>query len=519
MRGRLVTRAGALLLGASLVAAACGGGGSIQDAGNTTVPPATTAPAPDGDNGDNGDGDGSTTSTPAETTPTPTTEPTPLDDLPPCPVEALDDVTGTVEVTFWHGMTSDLEVALRTLTDRYNASQSKVRIVLQNQEGYEQALDKFLLSGSGARPDMLQSPEYSLQVLRDEEAFIPVGACIEAEGYDVSTLLPAAMNAYQTEGVQWSMPFNVSNPILYYNKKAFADAGLDPEVAPASLEELRDVSQALVDADAVSFGLALDTNFDSGGGWFIEQWFAKAGEFYADNQNGRAAPATRVLFDGPAGAELYGYLQALVNDGLAVNVGDNASGQDTFLKIADPQQPAAMTIGTSAALGTVLNAIAAGLASAVGITDDDLGVGPMPGPGGNPGVLVGGASLWIVDGKGDQKAAAVWDYIKFLLTAESQSEWAAATGYVPVNEGALELEPLATTYGDDARFRVAYDSLLATPDVPTAVGPLLGPQREIRGLTSRALAAVFQGADPATALAQAAADANSLIANYNALRN
>jgi sn-glycerol 3-phosphate transport system substrate-binding protein len=109
----------------------------------------------------------------------------------------------------------------------------------------------------------------------------------------------------------------------------------------------------------------------------------------------------------------------------------------------------------------------------------------------------------------------VWDYIKFMLSAESQSQWAAATGYVPVNEAAVEVEPLVTTYAEDPRFKVAYDSVLNTPDVPTAVGPLLGPLREVRLLTADALAAVFQGADPASALSGAAARANALIEEYN----
>lgn len=493
-------RALPLALAATVAVAACSGGGSIQEAGNTSAAPTTASPGTGGE------------TNPSQVA---TTTTTPLSELPACPVDALDNVTAPVEVTFWHGMTSNLEAALTSLTNRYNASQDKVKIVLQNQGGYEQAFDKYLQSSQGSRPDMLQSPEYTLQQLRDTDSFIPVAACIEASGFDTSTLLPAALNAYSMEGVQWSMPFNVSNPLLYYNKQDFVAAGLDPEQPPKTLDELREVSQAIVDSGAASFGIALDTNFDSGGGWFIEQWFAKAGEFYADNQNGRAAPATRVLFDGPAGVEFYSYLQSLVQDGLAVNVGDNASGQDQFLKIADPQEPAAMAIGTSAALGTVLSAVAGGLAPGIGV--EDIGIGQMPGPNGSPTVLVGGASLWIVADKGDPQAAGAWDFIRFLLSPEAQSEWAEATGYVPVNEAALEVEPLASAYRTDPRYRVAYDALLATPaDEPTAVGPLLGPMRDVRVLTSRALAEVLQGGDPSQALARAAEQANSLIAQYAA---
>ena len=71
-------------------------------------------------------------------------------------------------------------------------------------------------------------------------------------------------------------------------------------------------------------------------------------------------------------------MQQLMHDGLAVNVGDNPSGQDVLLKMADPAEPAAMGITTSAGLGTVISVTDAGLIP--GITSSDIGVGPMPGP-------------------------------------------------------------------------------------------------------------------------------------------
>jgi ABC-type glycerol-3-phosphate transport system substrate-binding protein len=173
-----------------------------------------------------------------------------------------------------------------------------------------------------------------------------------------------------------------------------------------------------------------------------------------------------------------------------------------------------MTIGTSAGLGTVLAAIAAGIAPNVAV--EDLGVAPMPGPNASLTVLVGGASLWIPADKGDEKAAAAWDFIQYLASAETQSAWASATGYVPMRDDAVALDPLKSTYTNDPRFRVAYDSLVATPDEPTAVGPLLGPQRDVRVLTSRAMATVLDGGDPQAALTDAATRANQLLADYQA---
>ena len=285
-------------------------------------------------------------------------------------------------------------------------------------------------SSQSSRPDVVIFPEYVVQQTADSDSVIPIGACLEASGYDTSAFQPSTLTAYSTGGVQWGMPFSVSNPVLYYNKMVFEAAGLDPDDPPSSLEEVRQYSQQIVDSGAASFGIAVDSGTDSGGGWFLEQWFANAGELYADNGNGRLAPATRVLYDGePPGVELLTFVQQLINDGLAFNVGDNAGGTDTFFKLADESAPAAMTIGTSAALGTVIAALGGGLIP--GLTVDDIGVGPMPGPGPTPTALVGGNALYIVKDKGDEKAAAAWDYITYAVSPEAQSQFVTDTGYAP----------------------------------------------------------------------------------------
>ncbi len=401
---------------------------------------------------------------------------------------------------------------MQKLADAYNASQSKVKVTLI-EASYEQTIDKYLQAGQGSRPDLVQMPEYMVQTIVDTQSVVPVEACIKSSGYDTSAFLPTVLDAWATQGVQWSMPFNISNPVLFYNKKMFAAAGLDPEKPPVSLDEMRADSEAIVNSGAAKYGLALDSNFDSGGGWYLEQWFAKAGEFYADNQNGRTARATKVLYDSPTGRSLLTFLQSMIQDGLAYNVGDNTGGFDNLLKLADSAEPAAMTIATSAAIGPVINILGGGQFPQ--IAADDVGVAAMPGPDGKPGALVGGASLYVVDSGDDVRTAAAWDFITYLTAAQQQSQWSSATGYVPVRTDALTLDPLKTTLATDPRFSVAYDQLLSSPDLPTSVGPVVGPLREVRTVTAQAVAAIFGGADVASSLTAAAQQADALIADYN----
>ncbi|MCW2800927.1 MAG: putative transporter substrate-binding protein [Aeromicrobium sp.] len=519
-----------VLVAGAVTAAACSSGGkSLDNAGipdkttASTVAPSSTAAATTlapgetvatGETVAPGATDASVDTTPAETAAPVTTVPTLLSTLPKCDVSVLDSASasGPVNITFWHSLSDANGVALQALTDQYNSSQSKVHVDLQFQGGYDVTIDKYLQSDAANRPDMVQMPEYMVQQMVDTKSIVPAQACEESAGYDTSAFLPSGLQAYATSGVQWSLPFNISVPVLFFLKPTFVKAGLDPANPPQTLDDLLTASKQIVSSKAATYSIALDSDFDGGGGWYVEQWLAKGGNYYADNDNGRSAPATKVLYDGPEGVALLTYLKSLVTDGGAVYVGDNASGTDALLKLADATAPAAMTISSSASLGPVFSALGSGLIP--GITAADVGVGFMPGPKGGLGGIVGGNSLYIVD-KGADKAAAVWDFMTYLDSAQSQSTFAAATGYIPVRSDALDLDPIKSTYVNDPRFKVAYDQLLGSADEPTSLGPVIGPLEQVRKVTATAVADVLTGGDPQTALTTAAQQADDLITNYN----
>ena len=275
-----------------------------------------------------------------------------LDTLPNCPTEALAAATGPVELTFWHGMNGPNADELQKLTDAYNAGQPKVHVTLI-EGSYEQTIDKYLQAGQGNRPDLVQMPEYMVQQMVDSQSVVPAEACVKSSGYDTSEFLATGLGAYATQGVQWSIPFNISNPVLFYNKKMFIAAGLDPDKPPASLDELRADSEAIVQSGAAKYGLALDSGFVRA---------AVGTSNSGSRRRASSTPTTRtvaprvmkVLYDNAEGQSLLTLLQSMIGEGLAVNVGDNAGGIDNLLKLADNAEPAAMTIATSAAIGGVL---------------------------------------------------------------------------------------------------------------------------------------------------------------------
>lgn len=458
-----------LLIAIALTAAACGGGGDDGDA---------AAPGPPRDE---------------------------VADPSRCPVDALDAADGPVDITFWHAMTAANETTLQALADDYNATQDRVHVQLVFKGTYDETLEGYRAAARGDDlPNLVQLEETAIQQLVDSETAIPAAACIAASGFDTSDILPRVLDQFTVGDTLWPMPFNTSNPVLYFSQRAFVDAGLDPADPPSTLAELKEVSRAIVDAGAANQGFALEMQ-----SWYLEQLFATSGEPVVDQGNGRDARATEALLDSPAGQAVFTWADEMLREGLAANVGRNPGGQDAFLAIASAD--AAMTLGTSAALGSIYDVLATNPDLAAKV---DLGVAPMPtiDGAGSGGVNVGGAALWLADTGTDAEKAATWDFASWLTLPAQQARWHIGTGYVPISKAATSDPAVTQLWADRPGFRVAYDQLAASKG---PAGPVLGGYPDFREAVTQGLERIADGSDPGESLTQADAEATTAIQDYN----
>jgi sn-glycerol 3-phosphate transport system substrate-binding protein len=419
-----------------------------------------------------------------------------------CPIGAIAKASAKpVNIVVWHALTQANEDALVKLTDEFNSSQADVRVKLVNQPGYDDTFTKFKAGlSSGDLPDVAQLQDITLQLMIDSQAVLPAQACVEADKYDLSDHIQRVVDYYTVSDVLWPMPFNVSNLVFLYNKQAFTKAGLDPEKPPANFDEIRAAAEKIVSSGAAKSGLAIKAAPE-----YPEQWLAKAGKPYVDNGNGRQKRATAVTFDDAEGLEVYTWLSSMVNDKLAITT--PKEGFDHLLAVANDN--AAMTIESSAALGTISGVISQ-------YPSVTLGAGAFPGPEGRGGVLVGGAALYILNKSSPAKQEAAWRFAKFLNEPETQATFSAATGYVPIRQSAIELEPIQKRWAEIPGFKVAYDQLLAGVDNDATAGPVIGDYTGVRKAVADALQAmVTQGTPPKQALDRAAKDANDAIEEYN----
>lgn len=423
-----------------------------------------------------------------------------------CPTDALADAQGPVEITFWHAMTASNEETLNALVDEYNASQDAVVVNPVFTGSYDETLDRYLTGlRSDELPNLVQLEETTLQTMIDSGSTVPAAACVESSGFDTSDILPAVLGEFEVEGTLWPMPFNVSNPVFYYDQNDFRAAGLDPADPPATLDEMTEAAQAIVDSGAATHGMSLEVQ-----PWYPEQWSSMADQTLVNQTNGRDARATEATLDNDVMLEIFQWVSDMAADELVFNVGRNPSGADHFLALASGD--AAFTIGTSGALGSVYDALDSGQGEGV-----DIGVGPLPGPVAGGPTSAGGAALWLVaNGSSPEEIAATWDFVSWLDQPAQQAAWHIGTGYIPISYEAAEDPEVQALWAERPGFQVAFDQLADDGVPPGGGGPVIGAYVEFRNVLEDAIEAlVLDGADPQETLTQVQADANEAIASYN----
>jgi sn-glycerol 3-phosphate transport system substrate-binding protein len=426
--------------------------------------------------------------------------------LPDCPVDALDEADGPVEIDLWHGFTGEPENYMNQLAERYNAAQDKVHVNLLKQGvSYEEVLRKFV-SGIPSRqlPSVVMLEDTTLREVVESGVILPAEACEQADDFDTGQL-PVVRNYYTSDGVYWPGYTNVSEPVVYYNASQFLRAGLDPEAPPQTLDELRTMAEALKES-GVDKPLALILN-----SWFVESWITGAGESVVNKENGRDGLADESTFDNPATHEVYEWIKGMADDGLLEPYSATDGQINHYLAVA--QKNSAMVIETSTAAVTIKAVLGgAEYEEGAGIDISALdpeGITPLAGP--FPGleksgqVRVSGGAFFMTNTGSAEEQAASWDFMKYMWSPESQVDWHLIGGYLPTTQAAAGNPEVAAYWEDDLAglmLKVGYEQLLTVD--PERPGPQVGPYTDYTDAIKASLESmVLEGQSPDDAIADA----------------
>ncbi|MGA2209628.1 MAG: extracellular solute-binding protein [Acidimicrobiales bacterium] len=409
-----------------------------------------------------------------------------------------------VPVTMWHSMTENNLKTLNKLTQQFNASQSDVKVSLVNQSSYTDTMTAYTAAaGTSSLPDIAQIENIDVRIMIDSQTVIPAGSAVAADSsFDISGVLPSAVEFFKVENVLWAMPWNESTQILYYDQNAFEKAGLDPAKPPTTLTAYRAAAEAVVSKGVAKYGTSLKLTPSE-----FEDWISQSGGLLVNNGNGRTARATEVAFGGADGLALFSFYEEMYKSKLAQATAGNGSGAfDNLLAIANGV--AAMTTETSAALGTVLTVIA-------NYPKVKLGIAELPAPPGPGGVPYGGAGLFMVKSSPAERQDGAWQFIKFLLSANPMATWSLGSGYIPITTASISVPALTSAWAKTPVYKVAYNQVLDTTPSPATAGAVAGALDQVETNIANGLEAMSNGTSAAAALASTVGASNSAIASYN----
>ncbi len=411
---------------------------------------------------------------------------------------------GAVKINFWYAMGGGNGKFLQGMVDNFNATHPGIQVIGSYKGNYRDTLNATILAArQRTAPNIVQIFDVGTQIALDSKIFTPFYKNVSAsQQAKLLNFIAAVAGYYQTDGNLGSVPFNSSNPVLYYNKTIFKKAGLDPNSPPttfgAVLKDCQQIEATKAAADCMTWPLH---------SWFIEQWVADQGALLVNHDNGRSGRATKVLLDSAAMQKIMNWWKEMYVKGYYVYSGkpeDWSGANSAFFS----QQVAMEITSTSDITIHNIDAKKAGY---------ELGIGFLPIPDGvtRHGTVIGGASLWMTKGHSQVQNRASVTFLLWLTNADNQIAWSGHTGYFPVVLSAVRKLTDEGWYNTHPNFAVAVQQLLKTQVGPATQGARMGPFPQVRTIVENAVQKIFSGTPVNQALKAATHQANQALTSYN----
>lgn len=356
---------------------------------------------------------------------------------------------------------------------------------------YADTMTKAMTALRGGQPPQISVLLSSdLQTLIDEDAIVPIGGIEGADKDWLDGFYPGFMANSQTGGKVWSVPFQRSTIVLYYNKEAFEEAGLNPDQPPKTWDEMRDMAAKLVtkDGDNVKrWGIEIpSTGYPY---WMLQALAIENGqELFNDAGN-------EVYFDAPKTVEALKYWVGLSAEDHVMPKGAIEWGtlRSDFL-----EGKTAMMWHSTGNLTAVKDG-----------AKFDFGVAMLPTKE-RPGSPTGGGNFYVFKSASPEQQKAAVTFMKWMTTPERAAEWSMKSGYVAVSPAAYETEEMKAYVEEFPQALVARDQL------EHAVAELAVHEngRIYKILNDAVQSAVTGSASPEDALSSAQNQADRVLRRY-----
>lgn len=419
------------------------------------------------------------------------------------------------DVPVWIAFTDTVRLGwAQDRAKEFNDMFPQYNVIIQGYDNYENLFAAASLAAEQKTlPAVVQYFEVATQDARDSGYFKSIADALgdrtEINGLKVDlTDFVAPVSAYYTlDGKFTSMPWNTSSAIWFSNMTILNKAGIDtPPKTWADVDA--DCAKVMAMSDHPQYCWTFPNH-----GWFFEQWLAQQNALFANNDNGRSARATEVVFDSDAGVAILTWLQDQVKKGYLYYSGAQGGSSWGTVDQAFSTQQVAMAAYSSS---NTADYTKYGTDNGYTVLASFLPYNQETGWTGN---LIGGASLWLVDGLPKAEEDGALTFLVYLTNTDNAASWHQATGYIPIRTSAVDKLTQEGWFKDHPNFTVAGDQLAQSTVTPATSGAVLGAFSDIRNVVTQAIDTVLVSTDqdPATVLKDAQDKSNQILSDYNAL--
>jgi len=413
--------------------------------------------------------------------------------------------TAPVQVEFWHGLTQPLGGMLEQIAADFNASQKEYRVNASFKGQYPEVMTGAIAAfRAGNAPGIVQMFEVGTATMMAAKGAVkPVYELMQESGlpFDPNAFVPAVKGYYSTpDGKMLSMPFNSSTPIMFYNKDAFAKAGLDPAKPPLTWPETIEAAKKL---KAAGIECPLTTAWPT---WTqFENFSAIHNVPLATKVNGMAGLDTELKFNSPLHVKHIQNLIDMQKAGLFKYGGRDSAGDALFAS-----GECAIIHDSSGLRGRVVREAKFAWGAAPLPYWPDVKDAPKNS-------ILGGASFWVLKSpnRKPDEYKGIAEFFNYINKPEIAAKWSMDTGYVPVTTAAFEIIKKSGYYEKNPGADVAYLQMTRTEPTDDSKGLRLGNMPEIRNIMQEELEKAFQGQqDAQQALDAAVLRGNVVLRNF-----
>jgi sn-glycerol 3-phosphate transport system substrate-binding protein len=360
---------------------------------------------------------------------------------------------------------------------------------------YSQTLIKALAAikaGTGPQFAVLLAAE--MHSLQDQDILVSIDDIgLDADGRKwLEGFYPAFMANSLADAKTWSVPFQRSTAIFYYNKAAFQEAGLDPEAFPTTWSALAETAEKLTTRDAT--GRITRWGIKMAGDLGNAQWtfgaFANQAEQKLMNEAG-----TEVYFNQPKTIEAMAFWRSLSAEHHATP--DGVSNW--------PQLSPDFLEGNTA----IIQHTTGNLTNVREKAQFPFGVAGLAGRN-SPHTVVGGGNLYFFKGTSEAERQASLRFARWVSQPDRAADWSIRTGYIATSPAAYDTPVMKDFINKIPSANVARTFL------PVATGELSvhENQRVYKALTDNIQACLNGSKPPAQAMADAQAESDRILRPY-----